>query len=291
VLISPEGQSYVLNIRTDDKVFGQSLKDELNLLLYSKIRQKLQNLLIDKYAVALLFNSSDEAANTKAEKAATAALTDVSKKMDLMPKAIKEPPVLLTISYEERLMDPLLLWTLGLNTDHFNKPYAAIFYGKARWLGPLFKGEEISKNNLREILLVVGADCECGLDKNWLRGTLLPMVWVKNKNERISKNLGFDPQNPLVQMEVNRIMLTNHSRMDGGIPNPQIHEEMLSEDFPRKGIDYAQSEDNNKTTPANSETIKDGGENILDRSLFLTAGILASFLVIGAIIIIRLKKR
>ncbi len=291
VLISPDGQSLVFPVDESDKTFKKSLKDVLNRILYSPIRERLQNQVIDKYGVILVIEGRNKEENVLAQQAVQEALKKVTKKMDLMPKAIKNPPTLRVLKYHERSQDPILLWTFGLDTDKLDKPHAAIFYGRARWLGPLFRGEEISKNNLSEILFVIGADCECGLDKNWLRGTMLPMKWDKKTQAQITQNLGFDSENPMIKIEVNRIMRTEHYDPGEGVGYPGIHVEPDSANTPRQGISY---DDDDKVikevnfTQADSSHLQ--GRSILTKSVFFTAGILALLLIAGFIVVFRRQR-
>jgi hypothetical protein len=74
------------------------------------------------------------------------------------------------------------------------------------------RGEEISDGNLTRIMSIIGADCECGLDLSWTRGTRLPVRWGEAVRRQAAKSLGFDPESPMVQAEVGRILEKSHVR-------------------------------------------------------------------------------
>jgi hypothetical protein len=68
------------------------------------------------------------------------------------------------------------------------------------------KGREITPEALYDILSVVGADCECGLDPRMMRGIGLPVQWNKQTRAVVAADLGFDPDNPMVMTEVAHIL-------------------------------------------------------------------------------------
>jgi len=131
-----------------------------------------------------------------------------------MVKSIEYPPVLITLKPESFSDEKILLWSLGLD-DPVAEPHAAVFYGKARWIGPLMKAGEIEETNLVKILSIIGLDCECGLDVSWVAGTMLPLLWDQDRQARVAGLLEFDPENPLVRLEVNRILKGHLLRIRG----------------------------------------------------------------------------
>ena len=140
-------------------------------------------------------------------------------------------------------------------------------------------------------MLVIGADCECGLDKNWLQGTMLPMLWDKKTLGRITKNLGFDPENPLIKIEINQIMRTG--RYEYG-KNSRHTETMFGQDsayapaLTSKLYEKTQTDKQNLTAPLDSSRRQ--SESKLKRSILITAGILSALLVIGLFFVYRHAK-
>ena len=75
----------------------------------------------------------------------------------------------------------------------------------------MFEGEAVTEENLTAILAVIGDDCECGLDQRWLQGTMLPAKWDASAQELIAKDLGYDPESPMVKMEIASIVRRGYS--------------------------------------------------------------------------------
>ena len=50
------------------------------------------------------------------------------------------------------------------------------------------------------------SDLECDLDRRWMHGNMLPVRWDKTIQNQIAQQLGFDPENPVVKMEISQIV-------------------------------------------------------------------------------------
>jgi hypothetical protein len=123
-----------------------------------------------------------------------------------MPKPIAHPPVLVEVDSESLSREKVLLWSLGLEPNDIDQPHAAVLYGRGRWIGPMFVGEQITEDNLAAVLFVIGADCECGFDHRWLQGTMLPAQWDEKLQAQAVESLGFDPENPMIKAEISWIV-------------------------------------------------------------------------------------
>ena len=285
LLISPEGQSLEFPLESSKQKFKSSLTKAINKILYSPTRKELQKQTVNTYGAILLIEGKNKEENTAARQEVQEALTNITKKMDLMPKLIKNPPSIVTLKYVDRFREPVLFWSLGLDTSKMGPPYAAIFYGRARWLGPLFKGKEISKQNLSEILFIVGADCECGLDKNWLRGTALPMMWNKKTSKRIAQNLGFDPENPLTKIEISQIMRLGRYTSNESLrhPSASFKQNTSNDSFPKSANSIAAAK-----PPFNDDhldSLQHQEKQTIKKSIIITVSILGFLLIFGLIII------
>ena len=211
VLLSVDGQSLVLPFPSSIDTQMADFRSILKKVLSSPFRTKIKQKAIDNFAVILLMEGKNSQQNLIARQQARDAIEHVRSKMDMLPKPIKNPPSLVILDSNSAQTEKILLWSLGLNRTQLEEPIAAVMYGRMRWFGPLFHNENIIKERLAELILVVGADCECGLDKQWLQGTMLPTKWDSAVQNRVVKNLGFDPENPLVKIEMNRIMRAGSS--------------------------------------------------------------------------------
>ena len=198
VLVSPDGQSRPVSLARADV----SLSETLDSILFSLTRAEILTKIASCYGVVLVMEGPNEAANALARDAAEAAVAQVGAQMEFMPKRIARPPEVVTLDAESVAREKVLLWSLGAEPADINEPHAAIFYGRGRWIGPLFRGEQITKANLERVLFVIGGDCECGLDHRWMQGTMLPARWDEGIQTTTAEMLGYDPESPMVKMEM-----------------------------------------------------------------------------------------
>ncbi len=82
-------------------------------------------------------------------------------------------------------------------------------------MGPNIVGDDITAQRVEDYLGVVGADCECGLDRKWMQGSMLPIRWEEPLRERLAAGLGFDPEDPMVKTEIS-ILVSKSAK--GGAP-------------------------------------------------------------------------
>jgi len=202
VLVSPDGQTLAVPFLQQGQSLEQGLRAALKRVLFSPGRKALLEAVAKAYGIVLLLEGPDPSANAEAKKAARAAIEQVEMQLGFMPKPIKHPPELVVIDANSLATEQILLWSMGLEAKDVDEPCAGILYGRARWVGPLFKGQRITEENLASLLFVIGADCECGLDYRWLQGTMLPAKWTRTLHERAVESLGVDPESPTVRMEI-----------------------------------------------------------------------------------------
>ena len=214
VLISPDGQVLRVSITQPGlsaqtmagEPFEKTFRAALSRILSSPKRRELLLRVSRAYGVVLLIEGPDAGQNEKAKQAALAAIEQVKSQMEFLPKPIAHPPELVVMDSNSLADERILLWSIGLEAKDVNEPHAIIIYGRARWIGPLFKGEQITEDDLAGVLFVIGADCECGFDYRWLQGTMLPAKWDQKTHERAVESLGFDPESPMIKMEIGSII-------------------------------------------------------------------------------------
>ncbi len=216
VLASPGGRSSVLDITRSPETLEQNLRETLNSLVWSPKREEILNHICESLAVILFIESADSEENAKAQKPIMATIENIASQMKQASYTVTGPPALVVLNRASLPGEKVLLWSLGLEANGLEKPCAALLYGRARWIGPLMRGEEISERNLLGLLSAVAADCECGFDASWARGTMLPIRWDEGMRTRAAKALGFDPENPMVKMEVSSILRTEYAA--SGLP-------------------------------------------------------------------------
>jgi hypothetical protein len=202
VLVSPDSQSRPVPLAEGGPSLGESVCSVLKGVLHSPTCRQILEKTADNYGVVLLIEGPDPQGNAAAREAVATAVSRVGGQLADLPKPIARPPAMVVLERQSLAREEILLWSLGLAPQDINEPYAAVFYGRGRWIGPLFQGDMITADHLTDILLIVGADCECGLDHRVLQGTMLPARWDETLRRKTADSLGFDPESPMVRMEM-----------------------------------------------------------------------------------------
>lgn len=210
VLLDPAGRLLQLRLAAPTTTGRDALRELLEDVVISRKRGELLEMLPDVYAVVLLVEGRDPAANTRAAKVARAAIGEIEAKLGELPKAIGKPPALLTVGLPLQRTERILLWALGIATEREDypggEPYCAVVYGRGKLMGPLLEGPAIGQTALFQALHLIGQSCECDLDRGWVNGKLLPLHWSRSTRARFAELLGFDPDNPLIRTEISRIL-------------------------------------------------------------------------------------
>jgi hypothetical protein len=206
VLMSPDGQSRPVPLPAGGQSLGQSICAALEDVLHSPTRQEILEKAADNYGVVLLMEGAEPQRNAAARETVAAAIRHVGGQLENLPKPIARPPAMVVLDHASLAREEVLLWALGMHPQDVNEPCAAVFYGRGRWIGPLFKGDMLTADALTELLFVIGADCECGLDHRMLQGTMLPARWDETLHQKTTASLGFDPESPMVRMEMASIV-------------------------------------------------------------------------------------
>ena len=300
VLVCPDGQSMPVPLPDDGGPLAEAVCTAMEEVLYSPVRQQILETAAQSYGVVLLLEGPQPERNAAAKEAISAAIAHVGEQLEFLPKPMAHPPEMVVVDQQSLAKEGVLLWTLGLTAADVNEPHAAILYGRARWLGPLFKGDILTADHLMEILFIIGADCECGLDHRWLQGTMLPARWDATLQQKAAENLGFDPENPMIKMEMVSII----RRGMGGFAYPSMplgYREMeVGEDIPVVEPELELEPEPNDVAheleevlpavvslPAPIQAEVDTGENGMDiRILAVTLGGMVLLVALGSLIVI-----
>lgn len=170
-------------------------------------REDIHRESLQAYAVIVLVEGTDAADNRRVRAAIATASAAIARQMPSMPKPVEVPPQLVTIPVTEQGAEAVLLWGLGFEPRLSPEARVAIVFGRGRRLGEPLQGALINRTVLQERLAMIGQDCECDLDRAWLKGPVLPGRWDRELQQLAAKTLGFDPENPMVRTEVSRIVL------------------------------------------------------------------------------------
>lgn len=247
VLLGPDGRSLDRSLPPMlDQAAAWSLVEEA---VASPLRQRLLERLVSHFAVILVVPGRDVGEGERAWKAAQGAVERFRERMPRLPKPVKAPPQVLTIARGEGdvggaaqadvAATEVDRWALGLSDASPAETQLVVLYGRGRRAGPVLGGFEITETAVLEVLTILGQDCECDLDRSWLRGPLLPLRWDETRQREVVRELGFDAENPMVKAEIARIVArgpgtgTRQVRFDdsgaGGVPELGYAEISLEE--------------------------------------------------------------
>ena len=122
-----------------------------------------------------------------------------------LEKEIQRPPVVEVISADDYDAERAFLWSLGIG-ERTSSPQVVILYGRGRMIGPVLRGERLSQSSVSAILTTIGLNCECGLDRKWMQGVMVPLKWDRDRKQEIAKQLGFNPESPEIRIEMSQII-------------------------------------------------------------------------------------
>jgi hypothetical protein len=199
----------------------------LEAVVSSPKREALLRRLTEAFAILVLVEGTVPEQTARARRAAQGAISEITRLLPRMPKPVRTPPDLLVITPGEAASESVWLWSLGLETEDLSEPQIAVLHGRGRRLGPALSGGLITQTALREMLAVNGQDCECELDRSWMRGPIIPSSWGEELQKLSFNELGFDPENPLVKTEISRILSRGPSASGGGLPASATFDQML----------------------------------------------------------------
>ena len=176
--------------------------------------------------------------------------------------------------------------------DDIIKPHVAVLYGRGRQIGSPFKGEAITESAVFNILSVIGSACECGLERKWVLGAMLPIRWGEKLQSEVVKLLGFNPESPMVKTEISQML--SLGRMEGadvasvGDELYRYREETLEfENRPTVAIVPF----SNFRQPTSTEGNASGTGLIFRMTVFTIGGIVLFILTVSLFIILRTRRK
>lgn len=178
----------------------------VEMAVTSPLRERVYREGLRAYALVLLLEGTDGEANDRVRQDVDSAITATARLLSSMPKPVETPPQLVAVSLKEQATEKVLVWGLGLDPASTDSPRVVLVFGRGRRLGLPLEGPLITQTALRDRLLLIGQDCECDLDRAWLKGPLLPGRWGRELQQAALDTLGFDPGNPMVRAEISRIV-------------------------------------------------------------------------------------
>jgi len=197
VLVAPDSRMFVFEENDILKIYNKILESGLGV--------NLRNIFPDVFAAVIWVGGKDAEKNRIAGQHVRKDCDAIENIMPGMPKVVKHGPVEIAISESDFQNEGLLLWSLGIDSIP-NEPVAFVLYGRGRIMGKSLNYQQILDGGLYKYMSMIGADCECGLDKKWMLGHQIPLLWDRDSRQYLAKLMGFDIDNPMILAEMSRIM-------------------------------------------------------------------------------------
>ncbi len=204
ILLSPDGR--ILLVEQAD------LKEIADEILSSPLRLQFVNNFYNSFAYTVLIEGKNSVRNTQAEEILEKACRDISNRIPNMPKQVRNGASVLKISSSDFDNEKIFLWSLGIN-EIPESPLALVIYGRGRIIGDVLNFKDISDNLAFKYMAMIGADCECGLDREWMLGDQIPLDWSTSTRQLLTNELGFDVDNPMILAEMSHIL--SKERVEG----------------------------------------------------------------------------
>ena len=174
-------------------------------VIQSPLRQSLLENVHQTFAYVISVDGKDGDLNEQVYQQIDEACTRITDIMPIMPKKVESAPLVLTVPQSDFEKERVLLWSIGIDSIP-QEPQAVVVYGRGRFMGTALTTEEISRDYVYKYLAMIGADCECNLDRKWMLGTQLPLLWDEHTRQHLATALTFDVDNPAILAEMSRIL-------------------------------------------------------------------------------------
>ncbi len=206
-LVSPEKRSLQLPLLAPGKSPTESLWSAFESLYESTWRDEVMQTVLETYGAVILLEGADPAENERARAAVEKSIATIAQLIrdKKLEKDIAQPPVLHVLPRDQAARERVTLWSLGVDLAEPGAQIAMV-YGRGRQIGRVLKGAQLNDRTVHAVLNTIGLSCECGLDRSWMQGAMLPLKWDEDIQRQVAKHLGFDPENPAIKMEMSQIL-------------------------------------------------------------------------------------
>ena len=221
VFVSGDGKRSVpVKLTAKGQPLAVSIWDGLESVFYSPRRNAVLAKVYEHYGVILVVEGKNAAENDRIKKQAARVVATITARMDRLEKEIKEAPVVEVIAGKDFAAEKTFLWSLGVDAIA-ETPQVVVLYGRGRQMGPVLRDERLDEHSLTAIVNTIGLNCECGLDRKWMQGTMIPQSWDEDVRKHFADHLGFDPESPAIRVEMSQI-LAKGGKGQGANRNAQI---------------------------------------------------------------------
>ena len=291
ILAASDGSTLILTFSYTSENYNEPVWQIVENVVSSPLRDKILEYTTETYGAVLLIEGKDNEQNSLAQKAVSKAIKDISQVLEIMPKPIKEPPQLIVMTQQEFSQEKVLLWSLDINTQKIDEASVVILYGRGRHVGPVLKAKEITKDNIFNLLALIGADCECGLDRSVMLGKMIPLRWERKVQSDLIKSLGLDVESPMVKAEMSQILSMSPS-LQGQNKKPISPLTAYSEGIIKyDSVSSIPTVSPNQFRKAMSSESASSENSIFRLGIFLGVSFILIVLIIAGIIFVRAKRR
>ena len=285
IVLADSEKMIQLPFSATNKNINESMWQSIEIAVASPIRQKIIDIVSRMYGVVLLIEGAESEKNRLALQSIKSAIKDISEVLTIMPKPIKEGPQIIVLPHDDVQNQKVLLWSVGADVEEFKEPQVAVLFGRGRRIGPVLKADQLSPENIFSLLSIIGADCECGLDRSVMLGKMMPMRWEKQVQSDLVAELGFDVENPMIKAEMSQILSIDAS--SGGEPKTSNPLTAYVEGIVRF--------DSQASAPrVSSNQFRNSGSSgltILHFGLMAAAGLIVFVLTVAGVVYIRAKNQ
>ena len=206
VLVSADGKRALpVSLTVEGKPLSVTAWDGLESVFDSKRRNAVVSKVYEHYGVILIVEGKNADENARIRKMADTVVATITSQMDKLEKEIREPPVVEVVSAKEFAAEKAFMWSLGIDAIA-ETPQVAVLYGRGRIIGPVLRDARLDERALTAIVNTIGLNCECGLDRKWMQGTMVPQKWDEDVQKQFASQLGFDPESPAIRIEMSQIL-------------------------------------------------------------------------------------
>ena len=173
-----------------------------NRVLFSPLQRTLEQQIGNVFAFLVCFcEQGDRETDQKVENA----LEQFGKLAPTLDKSVSEQIMKIIIPASRREKERVVMRAAGLDPST-PLPCVMILYGRGRLVDAPMKGKEITTERILNQLVMLGTDCECGIDLSPLLERAIPLRWNERTGQRVADMLGFDADNPLILSEMSKIL-------------------------------------------------------------------------------------
>lgn len=187
-----------------------------------------------------------------------------------LDKAVSEEIRVIKIAYADRDKEEVVLKSLDISIKDPN-PFVAAIYGRGRMSGKPLMAKEITVQNIFNKMVLIGTDCECGINLSPLLERSIPLNWPNEARQEAAKMLDFDVDNPMILAE-----------MSGILSKGAVHTDKISSPFSTKIVDVERV-----TAVSIRNETKNGSDNTRLRIIIFTLAFTILILMLGIFIYLR----